>query len=65
MEFLKAATLGAVLSATVALVVGSQGTSGGQLAVQLIRAGDLEVYWSWPLFFSGTGLAWALMLLQR
>ena len=65
MDFLKAAVLGAVLSAAVAVVVGSQGSSGGQLAVQLIRAGDVQVYWSWPLFFSGTGLAWALMLLQR
>lgn len=65
MDFLKAATLGAVLSATVALVIGSQGTSGGQLAVQLLRAGDYQMYWSWPLFFSGTGLAWGLMLLQR
>lgn len=65
MEFLKAAVLGAVLSATVAVVVGSQGSSGGQLAVQLMTVGDYQIYWSWPLFFSGTGLSWALMLLQK
>jgi len=65
MEFFKAATIGAVLSVTVALIIGSQGTSGGQLAVQTLRMADVTIYWSWPLFFSGTGLAWGLMLLQR
>ena len=65
MNFIKAAVLGTILSATIAVVVGSQGSSGGQLAVHLMAVGDVKVFWSWPVFFSGTGLAWALMLLQK
>ncbi|MEP3052067.1 MAG: hypothetical protein ABJP48_04915 [Erythrobacter sp.] len=65
MNGLKAAILGAVLTATIALVIGSQGSSGGQLAIHNMRVGDFQLFWSWPLFLGGTGLAWALMLMQR
>ncbi|MFN3863800.1 MAG: hypothetical protein ACK4RT_05900 [Erythrobacter sp.] len=65
MEFLKALALGAILSATIGLVIGSQGTSAGPLAIELVSLADAKFYWSWPVFLSGTGLAWGLMLLQR
>jgi hypothetical protein len=65
MEFLKALTLGAILSATIGLVIGSQGTSAGPLAIHLVALAEAQIYWSWPVFLSGTGLAWGLMLLQR
>jgi hypothetical protein len=65
MELLKASILGAILSATIGLVIGSQGTSAGPLAIQLVSVAEAQVYWSWPVFLSGTGLSWALMLLQR
>jgi hypothetical protein len=65
MELLKASILGAILSATIGLVIGSQGTSAGPLAIQLVSLAEAQVYWSWPVFLSGTGLSWALMLLQR
>lgn len=65
MELLKAAILGAILSATIGLVIGSQGTSAGPLAIHLVTLAEAQVYWSWPVFLSGTGLSWALMLLQR
>lgn len=65
MDFLKAMGLGAVLTGTVALVVGSQGSSGGFLAIHSMDVGDYDIFWSWPLFLSGTGLSWGLMLLQR
>lgn len=65
MDFLKALMLGVILSATIGLVVGSQGTSAGPLAIQLVSLADAKIYWSWPVFLSGTGLAWGLMLLQR
>jgi len=65
MEFFKAAFIGAVISIAIAVVIGSQGTSGGPLAVQTVYAADVRMYWSWPLFFSSSGLFWALMLLQR
>jgi hypothetical protein len=65
MDFLKALMLGVILSATIGLVIGSQGTSAGPLAIQLVSLADAKIYWSWPVFLSGTGLAWGLMLLQR
>jgi hypothetical protein len=61
----KALMLGAILSATIALVIGSQGTSGGPLAIHLVPVAEAKLYWSWPIFFSGSGLAWGIMLLQR
>lgn len=65
MDFLKAIVLGAVLSMAIGLVIGSQGTSAGPLAIQLVSLADTRLYWSWPVFLSGSGLAWGLMLLQR
>ncbi len=65
MEFFKAAPLGAILSCVVALVVGSQGSDGGHLAVFQVEIYQYDIWWSWPVFFAGTGLAWALMLIQR
>jgi hypothetical protein len=65
MDFLKALMLGVILSVTIGLVIGSQGTSAGPLAIQLVSLADAKIYWSWPVFLSGTGLAWGLMLLQR
>lgn len=65
MDMLKAMGIAAVLTCCVAVVIGSQGSSGGQLAVHHMAVGDYKVFWSWPMFLGGTGLAWALMLLQR
>jgi hypothetical protein len=65
MEMIKALTLGAVLSATIALLIGSQGTSAGPLAIHMVHVAEAQLYWSWPVFFSGSGLAWGIMLLQR
>jgi hypothetical protein len=65
MDLLKALTLGAVLSVAIGLVIGSQGTTAGPLAIQLVTLADAKLYWSWPVFLSGSGLAWGLMLLQR
>jgi hypothetical protein len=55
MDLLKAFTLGAVLSVTIGLVIGSQGTAAGPLAIQLVSLADVKF----------SGLAWGLMLLQR
>lgn len=65
MEMIKALTLGAILSATIGLVIGSQGISAGPLAIHLVPLADAHFYWSWPVFFSGTGLAFGIMVLQR
>lgn len=65
MEVIKALMLGAILSATLGLVIGSQGISAGPLAIHLVPVADAQFYWSWPIFFSGTGLAFGIMWLQR
>jgi hypothetical protein len=65
MELIKALTFGAILSAAVAIVIGSQGTSAGPLAIQLMALGSVKFYWSWPIFFGGTGLSFGILLLQR
>ncbi len=65
MEFIKATILGGVLTGVVSLVIGSQGSAGGQLAIHMIRTTQYDFYWSWPLFLAGTGLSWGIMMLQR
>jgi hypothetical protein len=65
MDLWKALTLGAVLSVTIGLAIGSQGTAAGPLAIQLVSLADAKFYWSWPVFLLGSGLAWGMMLLQR
>lgn len=61
----KAILFGAILTWCVALVVGSQGSDGGALAVHSMNVIDYKVYWSWPMFLAGTGLSWGILLLQR
>lgn len=65
MDLIKSLTLGAILSATIALVIGSQGESAGPLAIHLAEVADVRFYWSWPVFFSGSGLTFGILLLQR
>jgi hypothetical protein len=65
MDLLKAMMLGAILSATIALVVGSQGTSAGPLAIHPVTLAEAKIYWSWPVFLAGSGLSWGIMLLQK
>lgn len=65
MDLLKAMVIAAVVTGCVAIVIGSQGTSGGQLLIEPWSVGDVRLYWSWPMFLAGSGLSWGLMLLQR
>ena len=65
MDLIKSVTFGAILSAAIALVIGSQGTSAGPLAIHLVDVADARFSWSWPVFFSGTGLCFGMLLLQR
>lgn len=65
MELVKAIPLGAILSGVISLIVGSQGSHGGQMAVHMAELVDYRFWWSWPLFLVGTGLAWGIMMLQR
>jgi hypothetical protein len=65
MDLIKALTFGAVLAATIALVIGSQGTSAGPLAIHVVPLAGAKLYWSWPIFFGGSGLSFGILLLQR
>lgn len=65
MGMIKSVVFGAILSAAIAVVIGTQGTSAGPLAIHLVSVADMRIFWSWPVFFSGTGLFFALSLLQR
>lgn len=65
MDLLKAIFFAAVLTGCVALVIGSQGTSAGPLAIFAFKVAGQKLFWSWPAFYSATGLAWGLMLLQK
>ena len=65
MDFLKSMVIAGVITGTIALVIGSQGSSGGYLAIHSMAMGDYRMFWSWPLFLSGSGVSWGLYLLQR
>ena len=73
MSVIKAMLLGAILTGVVSLILGSQGSDGGFLAIFPVNVHDAKLhfeslhdftfYWSWPLFLAGTGLAWAILLM--
>ncbi len=65
MDLIKSVTFGAIMAAAIALVIGSQGTSAGPLAIRMVEIADVRFFWSWPVFFTGTGLSFGLLLLQR
>lgn len=65
MELFKAIPLGAILTFVVALAIGSQGSKGAQLAIFRAEIYQFDLWWSWPIFLAGTGLAWGVMMLQR
>jgi len=65
MGMLKAIFLGALFSAVIAVVIGSQGHDGGPLAIHRVAIADVRVFWSWPVFVSGTSIFFGLILLQK
>ena len=65
MDVIKALTFGAALAAIIALIIGSQGTSAGPLAIHTVSLSGAKLYWSWPIFFGGSGLSLGILLLQR
>ena len=64
-ELFKAVPFGGLLAWLVSLFIGSAGSRGGFLTIRMVEVVDTSFHWSWPLFLFGTGLAWALMLMQR
>ncbi|ARU17129.1 hypothetical protein A9D14_00360 [Croceicoccus marinus] len=64
LSFLKAIPFGIFMSWILSLFMGNGGTSGGVLAVHRAHILDMSFYWSWPLFFAGLALTWALLLMM-
>ncbi len=62
---IKAMSFGVILTGSIALVVGSQGSSGGPLMIEALKVGSYNLYWSWPIFAAGSGLSWGIILLQK
>ena len=46
MELIKAVPLGAILSGVISMIVGKQGSHGGQMAIHLVEYQDYNWYWS-------------------
>ena len=65
MELVKAIPLGGILSYVFSVLIGSQGRQGGHLNIFHVDIHQYELWWSWPLFFAATFLAWSIMALQR
>lgn len=65
MALIKAFVPGFLLTWVVSLIIGSNGSRGGILAIQHTYVEGHGFYWSWPLFIAGTGLAWALFAMME
>ena len=55
---MKALFPGALLAWLLATVIGSNGSHGGWTNIHRIMILDQQLWWSWPIFFGGTALAW-------
>ena len=55
--FFKGLIPGLILTFVVALVMGSNGSSGAWLQIYHASVEGIRFYWSWPLFVMSTGVA--------
>lgn len=63
MEFFKTAPMGAILTLVVAIVIGSQGSRGGHLAIFRAEIYQYDVWWQ--LYLAATALVRGFMFIQR
>jgi len=61
----KALLPGAILTWIVSYIIGSNDSTGGFLDIFATTVSGHELYWSWPLFIAGTGLAWAIFWMME
>jgi hypothetical protein len=59
--FFKSLPVGGLLTFVISLIIGSQGSSGGQLSIRELSIGTVDFFWSWPLFAAATCLAWFII----
>lgn len=62
---IKALVPGILLSWVVSTVIGASGSTGGILSIHRFVFHQQHMGWSWPLFFAGTFLAWALFMMTE
>lgn len=65
MSFVKALVPGALLTWVVCIILGTNRSKGGFLYIHLERVGDVSFYWSWPLFFASTLIAFAIFKMME
>lgn len=65
MGMIKGLMGGGALTLVVSLVLGSQGSRGAFLQIQDAMLGNVHIWWSWPLFFASSGIAWAISLMMK
>lgn len=65
MALFKALIPGLILTFVVALVMGSNGTSGAWLEIYRANVEGVRFYWSWPLFLTSTGLSWCIFWMME
>lgn len=65
MAFFKALIPGTLLTWVLSLILGSNHSQGGWLAIHRITFETHSFYWSWPLFLVATGLAWLIFFLME
>lgn len=65
MEVVKGILVGIVLTFVVALVIGSQGSTGSFLYIHQLPVLEYKVWWSWPLFLVSSGVASGIGLMMK
>ena len=64
-NLLLASIFGAAISIVVSYSLEYFGSDGGFLAISAVSMAGVHIFWSWPLFFIGTGLSWAILQMMK
>ena len=65
MSFFKGLIPGSILTFVVCLIMGSNGATGAWLEIHRVTIEGVNFYWSWPLFFMGTGVSWGIFWMME
>lgn len=65
MSFIKGLIAGTVLTWVVSLIIGSNQSRGGALAIHHEVIAGYGFYWSWPLFIASTCIAWGIAAMME
>jgi hypothetical protein len=65
MALMKAMLPGSLLTFIIAMIFGTNGSSGEFLQVYREMLAGYDFYWSWPLFVASTGIGWGLYAMME